>query len=218
MIKDNINEMEEYYAKRASEYENIYLKPERQEFIKDSKNILRQYFLNKNVLEIACGTGFWTEAISEKSTKITAVDINNEVLEIAKNKKFDCKIDFIQDDSYKLNKITEKYNSLFAGFWLSHVPKTKMKDFIENIHKKLSDNAMVVFIDNIYVEGISTKISRFDTDGNSFQIRKLKDNSEHEVLKNFYDEKSLRDYFENYCKEIEYHDLKYFWILKYHKK
>jgi 2-polyprenyl-3-methyl-5-hydroxy-6-metoxy-1,4-benzoquinol methylase len=218
MIENKINEMENYYAKRAFEYENIYLKSERQEYIKESIILLRKYFNHKNILEIACGTGFWTEAISEVSTNILATDLNNEVLEIAKTKKYNCKVDFIQDDSYELNKITEKYDSLFAGFWFSHIPKSRINEFLENMHKKLNNNATVVFMDNLYVEGSSTSISRFDTGGNSYQIRKLKDNSRHEVLKNFYGENSLKDCFKNYGKEIQVHQLKYYWIVKYIKK
>jgi demethylmenaquinone methyltransferase/2-methoxy-6-polyprenyl-1,4-benzoquinol methylase len=212
------NKMEEYYAKRALEYENIYLKPERQENIEESKLLLKKYFNNKDILEIACGTGFWTESISEVSKNIVAVDLNNEVLEIAKSKNYNCKIEFIQDDSYKLDKITERYDSLFAGFWFSHVPKSRIKKFIEVIHSKLSENAIVVFMDNLYVEGNSTPVSRIDTEGNSYQNRKLKDNSQHEVLKNFYNKHSLKDCLKDYFSKIEVHELKYFWILKYIRK
>ena len=217
MAASKINEMERYYAKRASEYENIYLRPERQDCIKESGNLLRKYFNNMNVLEIACGTGYWTEVISEVSTKIIATDLNNEVLDIAKTKKYNCKIDFIQDDSYKLGKITEKMDSLFAGFWFSHVPKSRINDFIDIINKKLNKNAIIVFMDNLYIEGNSTPISRYDIEGNSYQNRKLEDNSQHEVLKNFYNEKSLKDCFKNYGKEIEINILEYYWIIKYRK-
>ena len=212
------NGMEKYYAKRASEYEEIYLKPERQENIIEAKGLLKNYFYNKSVLEIACGTGFWTETISEVSKSILCTDLNNEVLDIAKSKKYACKVDFLQDDSYILGKIREKYNSLFAGFWLSHIPKKKIQQFIEVIHNKLSDNAIIVFMDNLYVHGNSTPISRFDTEGNSYQIRKLNDDSQYEVLKNFYDESSLKECFKDYGKEIQIHILKYFWIIKYSKK
>jgi len=215
MTGNKINEMEKYYAKRASEYEEIYLKSERQEYIKESKDLLRKYFSNKNVLEIACGTGFWTEIISETAAKITATDLNNEVLDIAKNKKYRCKVDFIQDDSYILDKIPEKYDSLFAGFWFSHIPKSKIGNFLKVIHNKLDEDALVHFMDNLYVEGSSTPISRYDSEGNSYQIRKLKDNSRHEVLKNFYDEKSLMECFGNYGGNIEVQLLKYYWIVKF---
>jgi demethylmenaquinone methyltransferase/2-methoxy-6-polyprenyl-1,4-benzoquinol methylase len=73
-------------------------------------------------------------------------------------------------------------------------------------------------MDNLYVEGNNTPISRFDTEGNSYQIRKLKDNSQYEILKNFYNENELRNYFKDYGSKIVINDLKYYWILKYIKK
>ena len=210
-------DIEKYYAKRAREYENVYFRPERKNCIEESGKILKKYFENREVLEIACGTGFWTETISQVSTKITAVDINNEVLEVAKTKKYGCNVDFIQDDVYKLDKINGKYDSLFAGFWLSHVPKSKISNFIELIHSKLNNDAMIVFMDNLYVEGNSTPISRSDEEGNSYQIRKLNDNSEYEIIKNFFNEQKLKVLFEDCSKEIYIQELEYFWILKYYK-
>ena len=218
MLENKSSEMEKYYAKRALEYEDIYLRPERQDYIRQSKNLLKEYFNNKYVLEVACGTGFWTETISEVSKYILATDINSEVIEIAKNKVYNCKIDFIQDDSYELSRIKEKYDSFFAGFWFSHIPKSKIEIFFNVIHKKTNKNALIIFMDNLYVEGKNTPISRFDAEGNSYQIRKLKDNSQHEVLKNFYKENELKNYFKKYGNEIEITNKKYYWILKYIKK
>jgi demethylmenaquinone methyltransferase/2-methoxy-6-polyprenyl-1,4-benzoquinol methylase len=208
------NEMEDYYAKRALEYEEIYLKSERQECINKTKVLLKKYFVNKNVLEVACGTGFWTRVISEVSAKILATDINHEVMDIAKNKEYKCKVEFIQDDSYRLDEIKEKYDALFAGFWFSHIPKSKINEFFEVIEKKLHKNAILVFMDNMYVEGNSTPISGFDDEGNSYQLRKLKDNSRHEVLKNFYDEKNLKELFMKYADDIEISNFQYYWIVK----
>ena len=50
---------------------------------------------------------------------------------------------------------------------------------------------MIAFLDNRYVEGSSTPVSRRDAQGNSYQARKLDDGSTHEVLKNFPDEGEL---------------------------
>ncbi len=88
--------MIEYYKKRANEYEIIYCKPERKIYIEEFKSYLSNYFMNRNVLELACGTGFWTECISLTAKSIKATDINDSVLEIAKTKNYrsDCKIDF----------------------------------------------------------------------------------------------------------------------------
>jgi len=45
----------EYYARRAAEYERIYLKPERQGDLKNLQALLAGSFRGLNLLEIACG-------------------------------------------------------------------------------------------------------------------------------------------------------------------
>ena len=215
MIENKDNEIVKYYAKRASEYEDIYLIPERQEYIKKSKSLLKKYFEDRNVLEISCGTGYWTETISETAKSILAADINKEVLEIAKNKKYNCEVNFVEDNSYELGKVNKKYDSIFSGFWFSHIPKTRINNFLDLIHGKLKEKGLVVFMDNLYVEGSNSAISGFDDEGNSYQLRKLQDNSRFEVLKNFYTESELKDRFGNYSDKIAIDNLKYYWILNY---
>ena len=214
---DESGDIIHYYAKRALEYENIYLKPERQDCIEKSKTLLQKYFKNKSVLEIACGTGFWTEKISETAGSILAIDINSEVLEVAKNKKYRCDVNFLLDDCFELGKADGKYDSLFAGFWFSHIPKSKIKKFFDLGLGKLNENGLLVFMDNIYVEGSSTPISGFDAEGNSYQTRELKDKSRYEVLKNFYNENELKGYFDNYLGFTDVVNLKYFWIVSHAK-
>jgi hypothetical protein len=46
-----------YYRHRANEYEKIYSKPERQNDLLQAAHILQDVFRDKNVFEIACGTG-----------------------------------------------------------------------------------------------------------------------------------------------------------------
>ena len=52
--------LEKYYSKRASEYEQIYEKPERQHELEWLRNRIPMLFRGKTVLEVACGTGYWT--------------------------------------------------------------------------------------------------------------------------------------------------------------
>lgn len=51
-------DLKKYYARRAGEYEQIYQKPERQPDIAATMNLLRQLLAERDVLEVACGTGF----------------------------------------------------------------------------------------------------------------------------------------------------------------
>ena len=108
MDKPPFNEtMLEYYARRAMEYERIYQKPERQKDIGYLADILRTMFKGRDVLEAACGTGYWTQCIAESASSILATDYNSQVIEIAKHKNYkNCKVTFLESDAYSLSNIS----------------------------------------------------------------------------------------------------------------
>lgn len=208
--------MTDYYARRAEEYEQIYQKPERQEELTHLKGFLSRSFAGQNVLEIACGTGYWTQYIAKSASAVTACDYNREVLEIAKSKSYqNCKVDFIEADAYKLQDVPGDHNSGYHGFWWSHIPINRIPAFINAFHAKLLPGARVVMIDNNYVPGSSTVIGRKDKDGNTYQLRTLADGSTYEILKNFPDEKDLREYFAPHSNQIAITRLQYFWTAEY---
>ena len=72
-----------------------------------------------------------------------------------------------------------------------------------------------MLVDNLYVENSSTPISRFDAQGNSYQMRTLDDGSQYDILKNFPTETELRAVVENYASAVEYRQMQYYWLLIY---
>ena len=59
-------DLKQYYARRAAEYEVIYAKPERQVDLAAMKLAIAEAFQGRSVVEIACGTGWWSS--SSRST------------------------------------------------------------------------------------------------------------------------------------------------------
>src|SRR5688572_5301225 len=109
-------DMVKYYRDRAQEYERIYHKPERQEDIRAGGQRLKEIFKGKSVLEIACGTGFWTEFISESADFVLATDVNQTVIDIAQSKGMDKRrVEFKVADLYTF-KPEQFSDSLFGGF------------------------------------------------------------------------------------------------------
>ena len=209
-------DVETYYADRAYEYNKTYLRPERQKDIKRLHQLLKNLLSGHRVLEIACGTGYWTKTIISVSKSVTAVDINEEVLQIAKARGIPSdKVIFIQDDVFLLNKIQNNFSAGVAGFWWSHILKSKLKRFLVIFHSKLQQDALVIFFDNRRVEGSSTPISRIDIDGNTYQIRKLEDGREYEIVKNFPTKKEILENLGNKVKNLKIKFLEYFWIVSY---
>jgi demethylmenaquinone methyltransferase/2-methoxy-6-polyprenyl-1,4-benzoquinol methylase len=212
-------EMTEYYAKRSSEYERIYHKPERQKDLKELQTTISGSFRGLNVLEIACGTGYWTQFACRSAKSIVATDYNEEVLAIAREKDYgDCPITFVKSDAYVLDEVNGPFSAALVGFWWSHIPNSKLGGFLQVLHSKLSKGAAVIMMDNRYVESSSTPISRMDDEGNAYQIRQLSDGSTHEVLKNFPSQddftRRIKLVAEGSCFTI----LDYFWLAQYRVK
>jgi len=209
----------DYYARRAHEYERIYEKPERQRDLEILAELFQQTFADQCVLEVACGTGFWTQIISKTAGSIIATDINDEVLAIARNKKYGCKVSFQKADAFDLaGRSTSDLTAGMAAAWWSHLRKEEIETFLSNFHRSLPPASLVVFMDNKFVPGSSTPISRRDIYGNTFQERVLSDGHKYEVVKNFPDEREVLAALADSAMEIRWKDLDYYWFLTYRIK
>lgn len=206
----------EYYAERVEEYEAVYDKPERQTHLASMEECVAETMAGHDLLEVACGTGYWTEVMATTADSIIATDASDEVLAAARSKSYPLDdLGFVQADAYSLAGIDGEFTAGFAGFWWSHVPVDDLDAFLETFHSTLDDGALVCFVDNRFVEGSSTPISGEDAAGNTYQTRTLSGGSEHTVLKNFPTETDLRDAVEPHAAEVEYRDFAYYWLLTY---
>jgi len=204
-----------YYKDRATEYEKIYSKPERQSDLLFTEQILQDTFVDKEVFEIACGTGYWTEKICATAKKVLATDINDTVIEVAKSKNYSsAKVDFQIADIFNLTNIN-KHESLFGGFIWSHIKLQDLGNFIETANSFVKNNGTVVFMDNNYVEGSNLPVTDKDDLGNTYQTRTLENGTTHKVLKNFPTEIFIRQILEDRATDINFINLQYYWILKY---
>src|SRR5688572_22928654 len=103
--------LEAYYARRAAEYEKIFAKPERQADLARLRTDLPALFEGERVLEIACGTGYWTPLIAARAESVLAIDYAEETLAIAKGKKYvRPNVRFEQGDAYALPAWPEKFS------------------------------------------------------------------------------------------------------------
>jgi len=216
----------EYYAQRAPYYERVYHKPERQSDLSRLRHMVLATFGGKHVLDVACGTGYWTEIISHSAASIVGVDFNEAVLELARAKSMPPgKARFFQGSAYDLAELPGRFDAAMVGFWWSHVPKAKLRSFLAGLHSKLEPRATVMVFDNAFVQGSSTPLSRkdsdgnpvsqLDLDGNTYQERVLDDGSKHQIVKNFPTAEELRTTVEGMATDVKITFLIYYWILTY---
>ena len=207
-------ELIDYYRRRAGEYEAIYTKPERQADLAALRQTVAALVRGRRMLEIACGTGYWTEVMAGSAASVVATDAADEPLALARAKALPMdKVRFGLADAYGLDASMGRFDGAFAGFWWSHVPRGRLREFLASLHARLEPAAAVILLDNRYVEGSSTPIMDLDAEGNSYQLRRLGDGSQVRVLKNFPSEELLRA--DLAPARVCFQALDYYWLAHY---
>lgn len=208
-------EMQQYYAQRASYYDDVYLKPERQTDIAWLRDYLPARLQGRQILEIACGTGYWTQYLAPAATRMTACDLTAEPLALARQRPGVNAVDFLQADAYHLPATLGGFDAAFAGLWFSHVPIEARHTFLQGLHRCLNSGARVILIDNNHAQLRDFPLSETDAHGNTYQQRPLKDGSSHRVLKNFPTAGEMQALLAAFGDDISYRELDNFWLCEY---
>jgi len=209
------SELIDYYRRRAAEYEAIYAKPERQGDLDFLSRHIPERLGTGRVLEIACGTGYWTGPIARTACAVVATDFAEEPMQIARSKLYERgNVAFEVADAYALPESLGSFSAAFAGFWWSHVPRERIGGFVASLHARLEPGARVLLLDNRYVAGNSTPVVEVDAAGNTYQLRTLADGSRFRVLKNYPGASELRDLL---GPTLAYVELDYYWLAEYRR-
>jgi len=174
--------------------------------------------IGKDVLEIACGTGNWTQVLSKRARSVVATDINKGYLIEAKKKPYQKdNVVFKVADAYTLDGIDRKFNLAFASDFWSHVPKSKIKSFIKTLHNKLLPGSKAIMIDMLRRPELDKMFSHIDEEENVIQKRTLPNGKEYHVVKNFPTERELANCLKGYAISIKFFEdtelLR--WVLSY---
>ena len=132
-----------------------------------------------SVLELACGPGVWTGQLLRHATSVTAVDASPEMLAIAAARVGSDRVRFMQADLFTW-KPDRRYDVVFFGFWLSHVPAERFASFWSLVADCLRPQGRVFFADDAYrtpeelMEGPSSStIRRQIPDGTAYRLVKV---------------------------------------------
>jgi SAM-dependent methyltransferase len=207
-----------YHDQRAAEYEAVYNRdePVRQAELRELGEALRQATAGRRVLEVACGTGFWTSQIAEEAEHVTAIDTSEEMLLHAQDKGLPGdKVEFRLGDAYRLEATPGRFDAGVLNFWLSHVPQALLHEFLRRFHERLCSGATVFIADNVCLPGAGGELLRGPGSPDTFKRRTLADGSEHHVLKNYYDARQLRELIERHATGLEIHTGSCYWWSTY---
>ncbi len=191
-------ETQDYYRERAESYEEIYYReqPDRRKEIDDEVIRLRHLVAGKSVLELACGTGYWTKVMSESAKSIVASDLSAEMLEIANRKPLGCPVEFVAADMFAHAWPKTSFDIVAVGFWFSHQPRQEYKQFFDLITAPLKPGGTIWLIDNNPpAEGTNHEHIRSDDNDNNVKRRYLKVGRHFTFLKNYFAYSELSELF-----------------------
>lgn len=204
-----------YYALCAASFDQKYLQPDLDEDADEVAEHLETVLANKSVLELGCGSGFWTETIAESAAAVLATDINDEMLELAQERDYpEGVVEFAKADWLSLDlPAGHQLNACFgAGVW-SHVKREDYSKVLGNIHRVVGAGGLLILVDDNTVEGFTRPVARTDAEGNTYQVRQQADGARVEILKNFPTDSYLKKKFSAVARDIRLSRNEYFWML-----
>ncbi|MEH1901077.1 MAG: class I SAM-dependent methyltransferase [Nostoc sp.] len=202
-MTDNILEQQiEYYRARANEYDQWFYRKGRYDRGTENnqrwfnevaviKNTLHQIGVVDDILELACGTGIWTQELLSIGKKITAIDTSQEMITINRSKLNSLSVEYHLTDLFTWQPDT-KYDLVFFAFWLSHVPPKLLDSFLTKVYQSVRLGGQVFMIDSSFEPTSTANDHILKDDGNIYQTRKLNDGQEFQIVKIFYQPDELQ--------------------------
>jgi len=210
-IKTHNRDLLEYYRARSAYYDLTYTIEAQQEELACIAAALKELFSGRRVLEVACGTGYWTEILSGASESVLATDAVEGVLDVARSREIKRgNVVFRRADAFDLEGVEREFTAGFHFRWISHIHTSELSRFLKTFHGKLRPGAPVAFGD----DSMQAK-TKFDDEGNFYSIRKVKDGSRFAILKNRPREDDLTKLLGEVATDIRYRCFDHFWLVDY---
>jgi demethylmenaquinone methyltransferase/2-methoxy-6-polyprenyl-1,4-benzoquinol methylase len=192
-----LDEQRAYYRARAREYDQWWERTGRFDRGADAnarwfdeaaelRRELDRFAPVGSVLELACGTGIWTQELARHATRLVAVDASAEMLEINRRRAGTGAVEYVQADLFEWQPPARAFDVCFFGFWLSHVPETRFERFWETVGTALRPGGRVFFLDSDRTDRSTAADHVLPVRGEDTMVRKLDDGREFRVIKRFY--------------------------------
>jgi SAM-dependent methyltransferase len=133
-----------YYRARAGEYDLVY---EGREDLRSLDELAAGLPIAGDVLELACGTGQWTRFLAGRGHRVTAVDAASEMLAVARQRVAGLDVGFVEADLFAW-RAPREFDTVFFGFWLSHVPRARFAGFWDLVGGALRPGGRACFVDD----------------------------------------------------------------------
>ncbi len=198
-----ILEQIDYYRARASEYDEWFYRLNRydrgpelnQHWFDDVAELITAFQKLGPVdeaVELAAGTGIWTERLVKLAKHLTVVDTSPEMIAINRSKVPDANVTYVQKDVFEWEP-ERKYDLVFFSFWLSHVPPERLDAFLAKARRTVRTGGRLFLIDSRFEQTGAAKNNPLFEDEETYRTRILNDGSEYTIVKVYYEPEPLRE-------------------------
>jgi demethylmenaquinone methyltransferase/2-methoxy-6-polyprenyl-1,4-benzoquinol methylase len=152
-----IQEQIDYYEARADEYDRQLDRAGRYadspaaddpqgRDIDEAQSALEDLATGGDVLELACGTGWWTRRLARRAASVTAIDASEAMLDINRQRVASGNVRYVAADLFTWVP-DRTYDVIFFAFWLSHVPESRFESFWRTVDAALATRGQVFVVD-----------------------------------------------------------------------
>jgi len=143
-----------------------------------------------DMLELACGSGSFTRELVRHARTVTAVDGSPRMLERNRREVDDISVTYVNADIFDWQP-ERRYDAVFFGFWLSHVPPATFDEFWALVRASLRSGGRVAFVDE---DDRGTRNDDIHLVGNvPAALRTLRDGRTFDIVKVYWDPTELQD-------------------------
>jgi SAM-dependent methyltransferase len=187
--------MIDYYEARAPEYDDWYLRRGRYErgAIHDAAwnaeldaagRWLDALPWRGEIVELAAGTGWWSTLLASRG-ELSLYDTSAAALDRARERLLahNLRAHLHLRDAWA--EPDRKVDGLFLGFWLSHVPRERLPEFLGLAHRWVKPGGRFAFIDSLADAASGAADHPAPADDRS--IRRLDDGREFTIVKVYYE-------------------------------
>ena len=201
---DLLAEQRAFYRVRAPEYDEWWQRRGRYDRGPESardwdrqvatvEQALAAFDPRGDVLELAGGTGWWTQRLAGTAQRLTVVDASGEALALNRARVGRADVEYESSDLFSWQP-RRRYDVVFFSFWLSHVPRPRFGAFWALVRSCLAPDGRVFLIDNRLDPTPETRrkdpyVVEYADD---LQRRRLSDGSEYRVVKVMYEPDELQ--------------------------
>ena len=192
-----LDEMVEYYRARAPEYDEWWQRQGRYDrgpaanarWFAEIQEVLTDFDacgFTGAILELAPGTGNWTQQLLRTADTITAVDASPEMIDLNRARVQSKRVTYILADLFTWQP-DRQYDAIFFGFWLSHVPTERLAGFWRTVALALRPGGKLFFLDNLREATTTSVDQHLPAADSQLMTRKLNDGRTFQIVKNYFE-------------------------------